>query len=570
VPTPLTSRKATPPNETREALRLVAQRNLFRFAKEMLGYEHMTESFHLPLLLWSQRAPFRKKLHLVPRGHFKTSGLTVAKNIQRILNDPNVRILIASNKAQNAEAMLAEMKGKLASDFLIWLFPEILVKDPEKHAERWTTGSITVKRSRRSKECTVETNGVEGELTSKHYEAGTFDDLVGLENSQTREERQKVKAWIEAAHSLVDQPSLELAWHDYIGTTWDADDAWAWLLKKAQTGDMHLGVYVKPCWVPDPTGEEVPGYGTVRSSFPERFTVSALTKLRKEIGGPRFAAQYLLNPVDDTDAVFHRKPVDEKHPWGIPAVKPRSEQPPVESLWLAMTIDPAISQKGWADYSALSVCGWDHQNRQHVLWLRWGKWSETQLIDEAYLAYNHFLARGKAPVAVGIEAIAFQRLLLHLFTQAGEKRGQYLPIVKLERDTKNTKQTRQLVLEPGWNGGDVVLYDDLPALEDLLDMAARFRVDKELTRDDLLDVLADNHQLRIRPHAPSSDVDVQLAALDPQDADRARAYMQMQERRKAKGAEPLDAASLRMSYSIRQRMEQIEQEREYQIAGDAW
>ena len=573
APLVLTARKATPPALTRETLRLIARTNLYALARDLLGYCDMTPAFHEPMLLWSQTDPHRKKLHMAPRGSFKSSGLTVAKSVQRVLTNPNIRILLGSNKAQNAEAMLKEIKGHLASELLVWLFPEILVADPEKSAPQWTTGAITVRGSRikgaGAKEATIQANGVEGELTSQHYEVGCFDDLVGLENSQTREERQKVIRWIDAAQSLVDQPTPARAWQDFVGTPWDFDDAYADLLKKRRRGDLDLGVYIRPCWEPHPAGVEVPGYGRVRATFPERLSIPVLLALRKSIGPSRFAAQYLLKPTDPETAVFQRLDPSPQHPDGVPAIRPRRAQPPLDTLWLAMTVDPAISVKGWADYSALAVCGWDHANNQHVLWLRWGRWAETELIAQVYLAYTRFAAQGRAPALVGFEAVGFQKLYRHLFTSEGEKRGHILPITGLERDTKRTKNTRIQVLEPGWNAGELILYDDLDALDDLLDMAAKFRLDKELARDDLLDALADNHQLRIRPGVVGAP-----PALPEELAARQALELQIQQARAAQGLEPLDPGSLFVARMQQRAKREAEEERAMVALGagfdEAW
>ncbi|HYE91606.1 MAG TPA: phage terminase large subunit, partial [Terriglobales bacterium] len=500
---PMTSKKSAPANEQRDFFRALCQRNLYRLAKEVLGYTDMTDGFHKNLLLWSQTQPARKKLHMVARGHFKTSGLTIAKNIQRILNDPNVRILIASNKAQNAEAMLTEIKGHLANnDKLLWAFPDILVRDPDKNAERWTTGQITVKRTRKSKEATIETNGVEGELTSKHYEVGTFDDLVGLENSQTREERQKVIQWFQAAQSLVDQPTPEAAWQDIVCTPWDADDLSSWLQKNV-TRSPGQDVFRRPAWEPHPDGVEVPGHGKVWPVFPERFTIQSLLKLRAEIGASRFAAQYLLDPVDEDTAVFPRSRA---------VIWPRAKMPDPDSLWMVATLDPAISQKGWADYTAHAVVGFDHENRMFVYHLNRGRWPESRVLEEVYNVH----ARYPQTRAIGLEAIGFQKMFFHLFQREAEKRGRYLPLVKLERDTKVTKNTRIRVLEPLWSAGQIILADDLPALEDFLEEAARFRLTKESTHDDMLDALADCLQLRIRPNAPAETPQIS----DPELAER--------------------------------------------------
>ena len=84
--------------------------------------------------------------------------------------------------------------------------------------------------------------------------------------------------------------------------------------------------------------------------------------------------------------------------------------------WIAMTIDPAISTKAWADFSAIAVCGFDRASNMHVLDLRHGKWSEGKLVDEIYDAW------GKTPGirAVGFEAVAFAKIYRREFTRAGK------------------------------------------------------------------------------------------------------------------------------------------------------
>src|SRR5207244_2021582 len=160
------------------------------------------DTFHRPLCNYVQTTPYAMNLYLLQRGALKTSLLTVGRNVQRILQNPQIRILIASNKADNADAMLSEIKGCLQNPILLWLFPEILWPDPARQAERWTTSAITVRRKRRSGASTVESIGMEGEITSKHYEHLTFDDLVGEKNSQTRDQVVATVDWWKKSQGL--------------------------------------------------------------------------------------------------------------------------------------------------------------------------------------------------------------------------------------------------------------------------------------------------------------------------------------------------------------------------------
>src|SRR5262245_28815486 len=100
-------------------MRWMAKTDLFALAKKLLNVERpdhenfLTDTFHRPLCDYVQTTPYAINLYLIQRGGLKTSLLTVARNVQRILNNPQIRILIASNKADNADAMLAEIKNHL-------------------------------------------------------------------------------------------------------------------------------------------------------------------------------------------------------------------------------------------------------------------------------------------------------------------------------------------------------------------------------------------------------------------------------------------------------------------------
>lgn len=506
------------------------------------GANALDPAFHGPLCQYLMATPYPKNLYLLQRGAFKTSVITVARNILRILRNPQIRILIASNKAENANAMLSEIKGHLTNPWLVAAFPDVLYADPARDAEKWTESLITVRRKRRTKEATIETVGVAGELTSKHYDHATFDDVVGRENSQTREMLADTINFIRIAESLLDPGSTA----DYVGTPWHYADAWAWLLEQKAHHGLELGTYIQPCWVPDPDGEPVPYYGRVRATFPSRFPVPELLRIRAMKGSAEFAAQYLLNPVSPDTTYFPREKI---------TVRSRRELPAHDTLWLVMTVDPAISTKAWADYSAIAVTGFDPAGAMYLLDLRRGKWPESELIAQIYDAY----ARTPGIRAIGFEAISFAKIFRHLFTAEGQKRGFYLPVMNLERDTKITKNVRIRALQPWWEAGEITIASECPALEDFLEEAERFRTDRENAHDDLLDAVVDALQLRTRPSGPEPDASLYD---DPETLERLAFERELIATRASAGRRPLDQTELRVAWSHHQRVSQLEAEAE--------
>lgn len=530
APRVATRRKSTPDAATTAGLRWLLQHDLYALAQLFArdrSPNHLSPDFHGSLCRRVQTTPYAKNLYLLPRGHFKTDLLTETLNVQRILRDPEVRIQIASSKQDIAGAMLEGIKGKLQHPVLLTCFPDILWPDPQRQSDKWTTSALTVKRRHRAREATIETTGLEGEITSKHYDARTMDDLVGQQNSQTREQVLGVIEWWKKSQGLNVPHTVQ----DIVGTPWHYADLYCWMQEQAAKGTMDLGVYRVPCWTQAPDGARVP-------ALPERFSVETLEGIRADQGSAVFAAQYLLDPIDEDTAVFPLSAIR-------PHIVARRDVPPLDTLWTVMTVDPAISTKSWADYSAIAVGGFDGASTLWLLDLRRGRWTEAELIRQIYDAWE----RTPGLRTCAFEAVGFQKLYARLLTIEGERRGAYLPLLKLERDTKITKNVRIRGLQPVWERGGLKLVDDLRALQDFLEEASRFRTDRENVHDDMLDAVVDLFQVRARPSGDARrDV--------PDDADERDVWAyEHQQARAARGDRLLDTTELAVAWTHAKRRE---------------
>ena len=116
-------------------------------------------------------------LTLAPRGFGKSTCLNIARCILKILQNPNIRILIASKTDTNAVSFLSEIKQKL-------LRPKMVEVFGVQQSSPWNDGSIRVKaRASDAKEDTIETIGIGGAIASKHYDMIVADDLIDESNS---------------------------------------------------------------------------------------------------------------------------------------------------------------------------------------------------------------------------------------------------------------------------------------------------------------------------------------------------------------------------------------------------
>jgi hypothetical protein len=257
--------------------------------------------------------------------------------------------------------------------------------------------------------------------------------------------------------------------------------------------------------------------------------------------------------VDDASALFPR---------GKAIIRSRDQIPKSSELWCVMAVDPASSTKTWADDSAIAVMGFDTEGLGYLLDIRAGKWTESELVDQVYNAY----LRTPGIRTIGFETVGFQKLYMREFQRAGESRGLYLPILKLERDNTIGKTMRIRALEPWWSKQQLIIAADCISLEDFLDQAERFRSYKKDQADDMLDAVADCLQLRVRPEAANP-----YEGLDDEEADRRRFEDTVEADRAAQGARPMDRASMREAYHLHRLMKRFDEEREQRaLSSGGW
>ena len=175
--------------------------NLFAFNQDILKVEDGGEGsgkrvklkpFHKELCEFVETNVNRKKLILMPRGHLKTTVITVGYSLQRIARDPKVRILIANATGTMAEAMLSQIKKHLQyNETFKYYFGDL-----STNASTWRDNMVTLPTgdgSYQSKEATVTAYGLGGSLVSQHYDVIIIDDPHNRENINTKDQIDKVK-----------------------------------------------------------------------------------------------------------------------------------------------------------------------------------------------------------------------------------------------------------------------------------------------------------------------------------------------------------------------------------------
>lgn len=198
------------------ALELLAQtyrQSLFATCRRLLAFEDITKRTHTGIIK-NLESDTRRKLICVPRGTFKSSIAVIGYTIWRILNNPNIRILIDSEVFTNSKNFLRSIKAHLESDKFTQLFGD-------HRGDKWGEAEIIVKtRTKALKEATVTCGGVGTVKVGQHYDLIIGDDYNSNKNSATPEGRKKVIDHYKYNQSILEPDGTYVI----IGTRYSEDD----------------------------------------------------------------------------------------------------------------------------------------------------------------------------------------------------------------------------------------------------------------------------------------------------------------------------------------------------------
>jgi predicted phage terminase large subunit-like protein len=464
--------------------------NLFAFNQDVLKVEEGGEGtgarvplkpFHRELCEFIESNTQRKKLALMPRGHLKTTIITVGYSLQRIAKDPKVRILIANATGTMAEAMLSQIKKHLEFNETFRQY----FGDLTSGASTWRDNMITLptgEGSYQSKEATVTAYGLGGSLVSQHYDMIIIDDAHNRENINTKDQIEKVK---QSYRDLLDllEPGGQLI---IIGTRWHDDDLYGLVMDKNNPQAGEFDVFKKQAITDMKLGHEDGGHYKVEEGnilWPEKYSKKSLSVLLNEKGLYEFSCQYQNEPVDDENAVFHRQWFKEYDPTDMKDRK----------LMRFTAIDPAISLKERADFTAIVTIGVDIFGKVFVLEVKRDRMTEEQMIEELFLTNELF-----HPQSICIETVAFQKTLQHYILKEVKRRGRSLPLNEVMPESDESKEKRIRLLQPMYMRGDVFHSKGVANIEYLEDELLRFPKGKH---DDLADALAYAVRTSFKPKA---------------------------------------------------------------------
>jgi len=460
-----------------ELARRLARRDLQFLMHDVLGYPE-TDEIHKEIeeFLRTVSSPEgrHRALLLIPRGHLKSTLVTVCWTIQQILCNPNIRVLISTGYLENSKSFLREIKNHFErNERLRALFGDLVNAD-----DKWTETQIVVKsRTEIRKEPTIQVSSVDKSVVSQHYDLIVGDDLVNRENINTKEQRQKVLLYYKDLYDLIEPAGSMI----FIGTRWHADDLYGRIIRDNETS-LNFDIFVRTVWADQAHRKPL---------FPKKFTPEYIDSLRRDKGPYEFSSQYMNNPTDDENADFKREWLRTDELYKLEAVP----------LAIYVTIDPAMTKAETADYTGIVVNGVDENGNWRILRAYRKRMDPSELIDEIFFLHGIYGSRFRR---MGIEKTAYTIGLRQSIENAMIQKKRFFDIVEVEHKGRN-KETRIRALIPRFESGRITLSE---YCQDLIEEILSF---PRSEHDDVIDAcayqldLADSAQA-VLPHEISGGV----------------------------------------------------------------
>jgi len=357
---------------------------------------------YFPHLITQRSAPFHHRLVdiaedadtdrvsiLAPRGHAKSTWLSIIYPIWKIVNDRTIKIIIVSDTGDQAEMFLRAIKDELeANERLLYDFGAFYTKPKSGSPNVWKAGDITVIRPSRSKEPTIVCAGTGKRIVGRRADLILVDDPLNDENTENERQRRKTLRWFRKTLTPILNP--EGGRIIVIGTRKHPDDLHAELgrnpryrqfIFRALEGD-------KPLW-------------------PERWPRKRLMAVKEEVGSLVFAQEYQNDPVSEETSFFRREWIERCWSHGERMLESYGGGLPVFTGWdLALVTDRARAAERDSDYTVGITVALGDDGTRHVIDI----FRERGLTPGQVLEAIRARAARFNPVLVTIENNLFQQL----------------------------------------------------------------------------------------------------------------------------------------------------------------
>ncbi len=446
------------------------QQDFWTFITKAMGFEDLYEPLHRPLCDLIDNRDLARILVLLPRGHFKTTIISICYPLFLLVNNPNERVSLCSSTSQKAEENLEEVIDRANRDLFQFFCGDRL--GPPGSWVKCSRIQIRVPRDGSTTGPSVAAFGVESAEVGRHFSTMILDDIVGQAEVNSVQARDNVWLWFGRSLSVLDPGSRMII----LGTRWHFDDVYSRIManldcysanEKAQIMDGQK--LEQKWWV-----ERREVVENNKLIFPTRFSLRELAEIKKVQGDYTYSCFYHNDPVGEGNNPFDIR----RFVW----VEGDEPEYPGETPFYHVLVDPAQSGEAWACNSGLVVYEAHHDRTCTLVEAIREKLHPDDLIDKIFELVERYNI-----IRAGIEDEAYQKsLVLWLRREMPARKLSFQCIpVKIPRNIK--RYTRFEALQPFLHNGIIKLRRNMRGRDDVLE---EFEQYPKGSKDDLIAALA--------------------------------------------------------------------------------
>jgi predicted phage terminase large subunit-like protein len=363
--------------------------------------------------------------------------------------NPNERVLIANSTGDNAEAFLREINAHfIRNERFIQLFGK-LVDDRSAKVSSTTLNNRTVF----SKEPSISTIGVLGNLVSSHYSLIICDDLCNNMDRESETIREKKKIWYKDLLSILD-PDGDIV---VVGTRWAREDLYGYIMEvlnpKLKPEEQYF-IKVESCYLED---EKTP-------RFPTILPADVLERLKIEKDIYEFNSQYINKPISVESQIFFESDFQTFEYLGTNRVLDGGI---IKTVDFVGYCDLSIGKTKSADFTGLVTLGKAKDGIVYIIDVVLERMPPDRTMETIFAKHKIFDYK-----KYGVESNVFQSLFSSQMKKYSAANQCYLPIIEVGH-TAN-KQLRIQSLQPIIKQGLLKIRYDWKEYRDYKEMINQF------------------------------------------------------------------------------------------------
>lgn len=242
------------------------------------------------------------------------------------------------------------------------------------------------------------------------------DPYATRQDAESDTIRKRVEDWYDS--TFLSRRHNSEAWICLIMQRWREDDLVWYILEKEKDWEIVKIPAISEEWI---------------SFWESRFPVPYLEEMRHNIWDYFFSSQYQQEPFVESGWDFKRDYFQyyEKTP---------------ENLKVYTFVDPAISDKQEADFTAIVTIGIDNNNRIYILDIIHDRMNPTDIINRIFETNIKW-----HPISIGIEVVAYQKMLALEIRKQMNMRNMFFNLIEVNPMWEKNARIRTLLQPRYWN-----------------------------------------------------------------------------------------------------------------------